>query len=179
MIWSKQFTAVVFLMPVLFLFSLDAGARNWGRGTVSMQGSIIDAACAISVESRDQTIDMELSPIGKLQEGQEISTSISIELVNCVLERPVPNHPGWRNFQVTFDGDADGQLFGVSGNAKGIAIQISDEQGHIARPGEALPAGAIMSETMILKYRIKIVPNNKAVVPGDYSSSIRFKMDYF
>ncbi|RTP97277.1 type 1 fimbrial protein [Enterobacter sp. WCHEn045836] len=179
MIWSKQFSAVFFLLPALLLFTSDVGARNWGRGTVSMQGSIIDAACAISVESRDQTVNMGVSPTGGLREGQETSKPLSIELINCALERPVPNHPGWRNFQVTFDGDADGQLFGISGDAKGIAIQISDEEGHIARPGEALPAGKIAPENMLLKYTIKIVSNNKVIVPGDYFSSIRFKMEYF
>ena len=47
----------------------------------------------------------------------------SIELVNCILERP-ENKPDWKFFQVTFDGYAEGALFGVQGDARGVALEI-------------------------------------------------------
>lgn len=179
MSWSKIFSAVLLFFSTFLSGQSNAGHINWGRGTVSVQGSIIDAACAISVDSRDQTIDVGISSTGNLRRGQEISKKLSIELINCVLERPVQNHHGWSHFQVTFDGDADGELFGISGDAKGMAIQISDENGHIARPGEALPAANITPGTMNLNYKIRLVANGQAIVPGDYFSAIRFKTDYF
>lgn len=37
-----------------------------GEGRVNMQGSIIDTACAIAVESREQTIDMGITPLSEI-----------------------------------------------------------------------------------------------------------------
>ncbi|VTR51655.1 P pilus assembly protein, pilin FimA [Serratia fonticola] len=52
-------TLIVFsclLFPATFSSHAAAGLAGWGR--VNMQGSIIDTACAIAVESREQSIDM-------------------------------------------------------------------------------------------------------------------------
>jgi len=143
-----------------------------------MQGAIIDTACAIAVESREQTIDMEVVPLADIrQNGQGRSKSFTIELVNCILERP--KKEDWKQFQVTFDGDAEGTLFGVHGDASGIGLQIVDSQGNIAMPGQPLPLIDIVPGSMQMNYTLKLVANNHALKAGDYFSSIRFKLDYF
>ena len=49
-----------------------------------------------------------------LEMGGE-NVPFSIKLVNCVLDRVDKSLPGWKQFQVTFDGHADGEMFGISG----------------------------------------------------------------
>lgn len=143
-----------------------------------MQGAIIDTACAIAVESREQTIDMETVPLADIvRDGQGRSKPFSIELVNCVLERP--GKEDWKQFQVTFDGDAEGDLFGVYGEASGVALRIIDHAGNIASPGKALPLMDITPGDRQLNYTMKLVANNHALKSGEYFSSIRFKLDYF
>lgn len=173
---------VIFLVvPCLFSLSCIAAEKintslQWGR--VNMQGAIIDTACAIAVESREQTIEMDAIPLADIvRDGQGGKKKLSIELVNCTIERPGKDH--WRQFQVTFDGDVEGSLFGVRGAASGIALQIIDVKGNIAKPGEPLPPVDIKPGDMQLNYTLKLVANSHALKAGDYFSAIRFKLDYF
>ncbi|WP_097164936.1 fimbrial protein [Enterobacter sp. CC120223-11] len=155
-------------------------ATQQGQGRVSMQGAIIDTACAISVDSREQVIDMGRVPIADIiRDGQGIRRDFSIKLVNCVLERPYSNKPDWKQFQVTFDGDAEGDLFGVRGDASGVALRILDKVGNVAMPGKALPLENIIPGDLQLDYTLRLVANNHALRSGDYFSTIRFKLDYF
>ncbi len=43
---------------ILSIGTLTAVSTAYAQGSVSMNGSIIETACAIDVGSRDQTIDM-------------------------------------------------------------------------------------------------------------------------
>ena len=159
-----------------------AGAAifSQGEGRVNMQGAIIDTACAIATESREQIIDMDIAPVGEIaRDGQSKTHAFTIELINCMLTRPLPGLANWQQFQVTFDGDADGDLFGVGGEAKGIALKIADTQGNMARPGKPLPAAEITPGRMILNYTIALVSNNQPLHAGNYSSAVRFKLDYY
>lgn len=80
---------------------------------------------------------------------------------------------------MTFDGDAEGDLFGVRGEAAGITVQRTDELGNIALPGRPLPQKDISPGDLRLNYNIRLVANLHALKTGDYFSSIRFKLDYF
>ncbi|MDI3200006.1 MULTISPECIES: fimbrial protein [Serratia] len=179
--WIKTmiFTLAVCLFTFTAVTAQAAGSvQGWGR--VNMQGAIIDTACAIAVESRDQTIDMEVVPLADIiRDGQSRTKPFAIELVNCTLERANKNSPDWKQFQVTFDGDAEGDLFGVRGEASGIALQISDAAGNIATPGHPLPFEHLIPGNMKLDYAMKLVANSHALKAGDYFSAIRFKLDYF
>lgn len=162
------------LMPAM------AGNTYLGGGGVNMQGAIIDTACAIATESRDQSIDMEVVPLADMMiEGQGQRKPFSIELVNCELERHQDKKMRWKQFQVTFDGDAEGEFFNVRGEASGIALQITDELGNVASPGLPLPQENISSENLLLNYNIRLVANQYALKAGNYFSSIRIKFDYF
>ncbi|CAI1500209.1 PAP fimbrial minor pilin protein precursor [Serratia entomophila] len=168
------------ILTLLFTAPLTQAAKSQGWGRVNMQGAIIDAACAIDAGSRDQTIDMDVLPVGNIaRDGQGNTRAFTIELVNCMLEHPKPDVTDWKQFQVAFDGDADGELFGVRGEAKGIALQITDSLGNIATPGEPLPLRTISPGSMSLNYSIKLVANNQPLHAGGYFSAVRFKLDYY
>lgn len=162
----------------LWAFSAQGAYSVQGWGRVNMQGAIIDTACAIAVESREQTIDMETVPLADIiRDGQGRSKPFSIKLVNCITERP--GKEGWKQFQVTFDGDAEGELFGVRGDASGVALKITDATGNIAEPGIPLPMDNIIPGSMTLNYAMTLMANSHALKTGDYFSFVRFKLDYF
>lgn len=169
-----------FILLVLINMQAQAAHSSQGWGRVNMQGSIIDTACAIATGSREQTIDMDTVPVGDiLRDGQGNTRNFSVELINCELSRPDPKLSDWRHFQVTFDGDADGGLFGVNGEAKGVALEITDSGGNKAAPGEPLPLGEITRGSMRLDYTMKLVSNSQILKPGGYTSAVRFKLDYY
>lgn len=152
----------------------------WGWGKVNMQGAIIDTSCTIAVRNEDQTIDMDVISISDLaRDGHGRSKLFSIKLLNCVLEYSNNNSLGWKQFQVTFDGVAIGDLFSVLGDASGIALQLTDKAGVIARPGIPLPPQDIIREGGQLDYIAKLVANTSVLKSGGYSAAIHFKLDYF
>lgn len=102
----------------------------------------------------------------------------SIELVNCILERP-ENKPDWKFFQVTFDGYAEGALFGVQGDARGVALEIKDSSGTAVIPGKPLPMEGIIPGNRVLNYSMTLMPNHQPLKVGAYFSTVRFKLDYF
>ncbi|QNQ55653.1 fimbrial protein [Serratia liquefaciens] len=164
----------------LLLCSSLAHSANQGRGEVTMNGRIIASACAIDTESVDQTIIMATLPVSQIiRDGQGELREFTINLVNCTLEKFNPALDEWRYFSVTFDGREDAGLFGVDGDAKGIALQISDNQGNIAEPGMPMVKNEIQPGVMEINYGLRLMGNNQVMKAGSYYSTVRFKMDYY
>ena len=164
----------------LLLCSSLAQSANQGRGEVTLNGRIIASACAIDTESGDQTITMATLPVSQIiRDGQGELHEFTIKLVNCTLEKFNPALDDWRYFAVTFDGREDAGLFGVDGNAKGIALQISDARGNVAAPGIPMEKNEIQPGTMAFNYGLRLIGNSQVMKAGSYYSTVRFKMDYY
>ena len=175
----KEIGAFCLLLAPFFI-SQPVMSAGQGEGRVNMQGAIIDTACAIATESREQAVEMDIVPISEITRGgQGRSVPFSIELINCVLERADKNLPDWKQFRITFDGHVDGEMFGISGNASGIALKITDADGNIAKPGKSLPPVSILPGSYRLNYAMTLISNQRPLKTGDYFSAVRFKMDYY
>ncbi|WP_099707421.1 MULTISPECIES: fimbrial protein [unclassified Erwinia] len=166
--------------------SLSVQARplaehDHGHGQVSVQGAIIDTPCAIAVESRDQSIVMATLPVTRLlRDGQGPKQVFSIHLINCTLTPALFDQHDWSKFRVTFDGPvSDGSLFALKGEGKGIGLQISDSNGNVALPGQAMPAGLLQPPDMIIRFYLRLVENHQPLRVGSYGATIRFKLDYY
>ncbi|CAI1542733.1 TPA: fimbrial protein [Serratia fonticola] len=171
--------AIFLLLNVCIVLQVCA-SQPQGGGQVNMTGSIIETACAIDTDNRDQTIEMGTLPLSHIaRDGQDIVLPFSIKLVNCVLARNDSLLTDWHHFQLTFDGDEDSGHFGIKGDAKGIALKIVDSGGNIARPGRQLPVADIVPNEMILNYSLQVVSNNQLLRVGDYTSTVKFKIDYY
>lgn len=171
---------VVFSLLALGGLSLPALASSFGWGRVNMEGAILDTACAIDTGSRYQSIDLSSFPLGQIvRDGKSAARPFSINLVHCVLQRSSSGQPDWQRFQVTFDGEGTEGVFQVYGEARGLGLQIADAQGNIASPGKPLPAENIVPGDMRLKYTLRLVGNRQVLRAGEYSSVVRFKMDYY
>ncbi|WP_205419679.1 fimbrial protein, partial [Klebsiella pneumoniae] len=68
---------------------------------------------------------------------------------------------------------------GIHGEASGVALKISDDDGNIARPGMPLPLMNIPLGSYRLNYVINLMANRQPLTAGSYFSSVRFKMDYY
>lgn len=175
----KKISIIVLLLN-MGMVNLAWSSDIHGWGSVRMSGRIIGTACAIDTNSIDQTIDMGTVPISKIgRDGAGRERTFTINLINCVLSKEDNDISKWQYFSITFDGDNDEGLFAVTGEAKGIAIKIFDNDGHVARPGTPLPLGKIDSGKMALDFSIQLVSTHKVLHAGDYNSIIKFKMDYY
>ncbi|MFS7367939.1 fimbrial protein [Serratia proteamaculans] len=146
-----------------------------------MQGSIVDVPCVIAVNSREQTIDLAVLPVGAvMRDGRGPASLFSIQLVNCTLQPQLPGHGNWARFRVTFVGDVtDSALFGSAGQAEGIGLQITDAAGNVAQSGVPMPAAELASGEMRLDYRLRLVGTHQILRVGAYRTTVRFKMDYY
>ncbi|HEP1044384.1 TPA: fimbrial protein [Serratia marcescens] len=168
------------LLWVPLFYAVQAISAMQGEGRVNMQGAIIDTACAIATESREQIIDMEVIPFSDIvRDGQGRGVDFNIDLINCVLERADKTLPDWKQFKITFDGNAEGDFFGIGGDISGVALRIVDAAGNIARPGIPLPPIALLPGDYRMGFSLSLVANNKPLKAGSYFSSVRFKMDYY
>lgn len=163
------------------VFALSAMAvptRGWG--TISMEGAIVETACAIDVGSQDQTVDMGVMPLGQIiRNGRGNTRPFTIQLVGCQLSAPTPAAPEWHYFQITFDGPVDQGLFAVNGESRGVALRITDSQGNVARPGYRMPSGNIVPGRMGLNYFLDVMGNNEILRAGAFQSIVRFKLNYY
>ncbi|UNX72894.1 fimbrial protein [Klebsiella aerogenes] len=177
---GKTLLILKFILLTLVNISAANAVREVGRGTVSMQGSIVETACAIEMNSREQTVDMKTVSVGQIsRRGDGIPYPFKIRLINCTPQRVNPNYLPWLSFSVTFDGKHDGNLLGVEGDAEGVGLQIIDEWGNVARPGKSMPLQDIKPGNYELRYTMHLLPNNRPLRAGYFRSVVRFKMDYY
>ncbi|WP_213133155.1 fimbrial protein [Citrobacter sp. FP75] len=167
---------------MLLLMSYRAvSADDQGRGRLNMQGSIMDAACAIDVGSQRQLIEIEAISIGTMiRDSESFAIPFNIKLSNCSLTPDLQPRPDWSSFRITFDGPTTGDgLFSVNGGAKGIGLKISDKEGIVAIPGQAMQPQSLKAGSMLLGYKLRLVGDKSRLEAGEYDAFIRFKIDYF
>ncbi|CAI0972294.1 fimbrial protein [Serratia fonticola] len=159
---------------------LMAGAfSGLAKGALKMQGSIIETACAIEVGSRDQTIDMgSLSISQLLRDGQGADRPFTIRLVNCALEKQNDHRSDWQYFRITFDGPHERGLFNVSGQIKGVGLEIRNQNNELSVPGSAMLPQQLTPGSRDLIYRLRLVANQQPLSAGQYNSQLAFKLDY-
>ncbi|HDI3023811.1 TPA: type 1 fimbrial protein [Cronobacter turicensis] len=150
------------------------------NGRVNMQGSIVSKACDIAMESRYQSVEMPDESVSILRRtGEGIAQPFSIHLVDCTFNTGGADSAPWQFLQVTFDGADDNGLFQVTGEAGGVALEIASKSGEEIRPGQPLPYTEISSDDIKLDYELRLKLNKEALKPGDYSSIIKYRIDYF
>ncbi|EPN9528029.1 fimbrial protein [Cronobacter malonaticus] len=150
------------------------------NGRVSMQGAIVSKACDIAMESRYQSIEMPDESINVIRRaGESIAQPFSIHLVNCTFDTGEPDSAPWRFLQVTFDGAGDDGLFKITGEAEGVALEIASKDGEELHPGQPQPYTEIAGDDIKLDYELRLKLNKDALKPGDYSSIIKYRIDYF
>ncbi|ELQ6169044.1 type 1 fimbrial protein [Cronobacter dublinensis] len=149
-------------------------------GRVSMQGAIVSQACDIAMESRYQSIKMPDDTVSIMKRtGEGLTKPFSIHLVNCTFDNGETESAPWRFLQVTFDGANDDGLFNVTGEAKGVALEIATKQGEQVYPGKPQPYTEISTDDIRLDYTLRLKANHEDLRPGDYSSVIKYRIDYF
>ncbi|MGO2367040.1 fimbrial protein [Serratia grimesii] len=169
------------LLTLIFItqpLMAQSSVIGWGR--VNMEGAIVNAACAIESASRDQTIDMQTLPVEQIaRDGKGLTKAFSLRLLNCSLADAGKIQPGRQHFQMMFDGRADNGLFGVTGDATGIALRLSDSVGNVIYPGLTMPIDGTVIKENQLNYSMQLVANRQVLRAGDYRTAIRFKLNYY
>ncbi|GDB16218.1 minor pilin protein PapH [Escherichia coli] len=103
-----------------------------------------------------------------------------LRLRNCELAGTGKHVYTASRIRVTFDG-SQGETpdkFSLAGQAEGIYLQITDNQGYVARAGKAMPPLLLNGNEEELSYTLRVVRNGYPLKAGDYYAILRFKVDY-
>ena len=156
------------------------------HGTVNVQGEVLSNACVMSTSTTTnsdasgyQVIEMPETSRGVLSRtGEGPSKPFSLFLSKCALsatEQAVP----WTFLRVTFEGVDDNGLFKLSGEVFGLALKITDKDGHVIKSGEKMPYLSNSPAQIELDYAIRLIKTSDDFKAGNYSSIIRYHVEYF
>ena len=149
-----------------------------GHGKIVFTGSIIDAPCSIDPASLDQTVSLgAVSNVSLVNGGNSKPQPFEIHLEKCSWETA-------KTVTTTFDGAAgkDG-LLGITGDAKGASIAITDGNSNIielgkATSGQLISAGATEATLAFTAYLKGDGGDEKSIVPGQFQSVANFILNY-
>lgn len=152
-------------------------AAGAGQGTVTFEGSIIEAACSIAPESVDQTVGLGQIAKSQLEEGGASQPEpFEIKLVGCDTET-------LKSVSTTFTGgvskDVPGAL-GIVGTASGAGIIMRDSTGADVVLGTPTASQPIQdgNNTLLFGAFLKGAAAADAVVPGEFTAITNFSLAY-
>jgi type 1 fimbria pilin len=181
--FNKIVTALIFASGMT-AFGANA-ASDAGAGRVDFRGSIIDAACSIDPDS--SVIDVNLGQIASAQldkEGSSTPVNFEISLKNCQLSGG--DDQGTRaaknTVSVTFGGssaNATNDLLGITGDASGAGIAMTDGSGDRITLGKATPARSLIEGDNTLGFSAFLVGLKGAdIQTGNFASTADFTLAY-
>lgn len=173
----RQFWPLAFVFVTAFVQAESAEVS----GKVAMKGLIYDSACSIETGTLDQTVDMGNTPMNELLEkGVGPSMYFTIRLIDCDFGKKPNGVKG--DLSITFDGQRDGDWFAVGGDARGVALRLTNEAQSSVIPGKAQSLIATtkhdVNNITSLVYQIQLVKNGETLSSGEYRTTLNFTIDY-
>ncbi|POA89896.1 Pilin (type 1 fimbria component protein) [Pseudomonas sp. NFPP10] len=155
-----------------------APAKDQGHGRITFTGAIIDAPCSIDPNSVDQTVELgSISNITLANSGNSEPKPFEIRLEKCSLATA-------KNVKTTFDGPAGaGGLLGITGDASGASIAITDGNGTqvvmgTATAGQLISVGATNATLAFSAYLKGNGGAADTINPGAFNSVANFMLSY-
>lgn len=165
-----------------------------GQGTVTFQGSIIEAACGIAPESTDQTVNLgQIAKIKLVDSGTSTPVPFKIQLVDCDTSFvPAGATDPVTTASVTFTGPGatiagaeSPNLLAIQGTAAGAGVAISGMNGEVVTINDKTkPAGKITLQdgdnTLLFSAYLQGFPGSTAatITAGAFQSVANFTMSY-
>ncbi|WP_339275243.1 fimbrial protein [Enterobacter asburiae] len=156
-------------------------SANEEHGIVHVIGGIIDAACAISTDSKDQVIELGLESSQALYSfGYGPEKKLVIKLEHCTVLH-VDGKRTWKNINVTFLGEPDekdAHLFSISGETRGIGVQVLDSQRNAVLPGQTFVERSVAEGDVQLTYYVRLATDSNKINDGVGSATIKLRLSY-
>lgn len=180
--YSCKWICIIFSFSIMSLvYAVDVQFST--PGELKLQGEIIEAACIIDYQDREQWIDFgQLTARDILrQSGDNLTRPFHIRLTGCSMASQV--HPGlfYHNANITFIDDSAGsndRLVNIRGDAKGFAIRLRDINGTVLSSGKPTPDYELVNGENVLNFTATIIPVSNNIQAGDFYATVHFFMDY-
>lgn len=156
--------------------ALNANATG-GSGTITFNGSIIDAPCSIHADDDSQVVELGQVSNALLTAGKESKPqAFNIRLENCAITTK-------DSVKATFTGTAsaaDSESLGLNGDASGAHILLETSAGTKVKLNEATAEQTIIDGNNTLGFTARLKPDSATptIVPGSFSTVANFVLDY-
>lgn len=165
--------------------TMATAATTVPGGTVHFTGQIVNAACAVSAGSTDQTVNLGQYRTANFTAVGDRSGTVpfKIQLQDC--DTSVSTQAS-----VAFSGTADstdttvlnvGNISGgASGSASGVGIEIADQLGKVLTPNGSVYSTAqnLIDGVNVLNFTARYKSTAAAVTPGQADADATFTMQY-
>ncbi|VDZ85071.1 fimbrial protein [Kluyvera intermedia] len=143
---------------------------------VEFSGTLVADPCQVDVDSEDQTVDFgAIASKTFINHDQSAPETFHILLKDCDLTLG-------EKVSVTFYGEKDATepaLFAVTGQARGIALAITDSEGHPVTPDGAQSWRPLAPGDVQLTWQARVQSTaGKAVTEGEFQSVVTFSLQY-
>lgn len=174
-----KFNKIALTAAVMLATISGVQAADQGNGVVKFAGSIVDAPCAISNDSSDQTIELgTIANVALADGGNSAPKPFEIRLEKCSLDTA-------KTVKTTFNGAAGvGGLLAITGDtAKGAGVALTDGDGNSIQLGTAT-TGKIINpgdSEVTLAFNASLKGNGgnvSTIVPGVVTSVANFMLSY-
>lgn len=182
---SKQKILNVVLGAALLSLGASASAVVVPGGTVHFTGKIVNAACAVSADSTNQTVQM-----GQYRTAQFTSVGTRSNAVPFTIKLEDCDTSVSTTAQVSFSGNLDSNdqtvlavsniAGGAAGAASGVGIEISDSTGSVLKPdGSVFSAPTNLNDgSNVLHFTARYKSTVADVTPGAADADATFMMQY-
>ncbi|WP_058914021.1 fimbrial protein [Entomohabitans teleogrylli] len=172
----NKIASAIALVAGIAAFGANA---DQGSGTVTFNGSIIDAPCSINPVSSNQTVDLGQVTVAELSDSKTSTPrNFNILLENCVLDAE-GNAP---SVSLTFGGataDTAKKLLGITGTASGAGVAVTDGAGTQITFGTATPVRQLIVGNNTLAFSAYMQGLSGATpTEGSFISVTDFTLDY-
>ncbi|RTF43125.1 fimbrial protein [Serratia marcescens] len=177
---STKMNKALLAAAVVFGMSSLAHAADQGRGKVTFTGSIIDAPCSIAPESVDQTVDLgQISNSALKDGGQSMPKNFNIKLENCSFGEPASKNKVTATFS-GMESAANNGLLGITGNAKGASVAITDGSGALIELGQPSKAQTLQGTGGSLNFAAYVQGDGASttITEGDFQAVADFTLAY-
>lgn len=165
--------------------TLASAATTVSGGTVHFTGQIVNAACAISADSMNQTVNMGQFRTARFKAVGDRSGDVpfQIKLLDC--DTSVSTKAS-----ATFVGAADATdatvlsvsniSGGGAGSASGLGIELTDSKGLVLTPnGVVFSTPATLTDgANVLNFNARYKSTKASVLPGQADADATFKIKY-
>ncbi|MBV7414941.1 fimbrial protein [Aeromonas sp. sif2433] len=163
-------------------FAIEAPTVVTG-GTVYFNGEVVNAACAVSSDSMDQTVYLDQVRTAAFNSTSDAPAnqpeSFEIKLVDC-------DSTVQATAAVSFSGTTVGSKTSVlantagAGAAQGVGLMLMGPDGAVLELNTGLPSSSVsvMDGTTIIPLTVDYISTSTVVTPGPVSSVANFNVHY-
>lgn len=169
---KRVMVRIAFILTMIFSASVSYAATD-----VHFTGVLVSDPCSLATDSEDQLVDFGSIPKKDfLNDGVSLPKRFTIILNDC--DTTISDM-----VKLTFLGDEDSSqkgLFSTTGDAKGVAIKLTQEDGSEILPNAAFTAGELNNGSNEFMFQAAVSSGSyDQITFGDFKAVIGFSMEYY